>query len=1058
MTRTPAYPHVSLSASAGSGKTYALTLRLLGMLMRGVPPETVLCTTFTNKATHEMVERLMARIDAIAGWTPEQAEKTAEVAEILANMTGRPHDDVSIEEIADARRLALAARNNLLENYSRLNIVTMDSFFNSIIRLFPFETGVSPDFEIMTEAEESGVFRAAMDRLVAEIEKTPEDCKLLKSLTLSLSQTVNDPNDLLKKRFDTITPRRAGIRHLAGKIDRIGVIASMKRLDEAAAMATAAVNGFGAALVRHEGALSESGMKTVQKCLNAQSPQDALSLTPFQKKTCREYNYFKKLPPDNLLDAAFDDVRGLLAAFIAAKNEFVTSAMLFFFQRYTAIADGKKREMRRLSFSDIERLCFGLLAGDGDEQAEASAVRDDREFFYYRLDTRLKHLLMDEFQDSNTVQWEIFRPIVEEITADSEGSFFYVGDPKQAIYRFRGGESGLFEFVRALLADRIETGSLTKNYRSAGTIVEFVNRVFGSVRGRFDYAFEPQGAHSQAAGYVEITGVPRPERGSNADPVADPVGNAVVERVESLLSGGVPAAEIAVLCRKNDSCVRIAGLLESAGIATQTEKKDTLLSSNAVRTVVGLLRYLADSSAEIHLADFIAQMPERMSLPEMRKRMSLPEMRKRIGRIRNSVDFAPVKSVVAAIIREFSLGARFADTENLVRLIGISGGVSGNGVNGLRGFLDDLDRYGDGIPLASPSGGVGARGPHCGANAVQLLTVHKAKGLEFGAVILPEVDEDITFNRSRSDFMFPCDGQFRLEGIYLTPSRDELPFAGGLAGIYRREERKNLVDELNLLYVALTRAKTGLFIISAIKPPKKNDDEPRQSWFSIVADALGVDVGSHAALPAVLYNNGDMSAFRPVEAIAVEAAPEALDGIPRLAAGAAGRIDDSEEDDGDDEYATASPDNFLARKFGEAFHIAMENLPPSMAAEHAFSVAVARYGRFLDGKTRDRLRRAIESAAAHPELSALMRGGRVMAELPITLRGGAMKKADAVFVTDGEVVVIDYKTGYNEAMLPRYREQVGEYAKLLGGQMPDRKTRGMLMFVDGKGARMERVA
>ncbi|MBI5140650.1 MAG: UvrD-helicase domain-containing protein [Nitrospirae bacterium] len=1075
MTHTSAYPHVSLSASAGSGKTYALTLRLLGMLMRGVPPETVLCTTFTNKATHEMAERLMARIDTLAGWTPDDAEKTAKAAEILANMAGRQRDDVGLDEIADASLRARAARNSLLENYSRLNIVTMDSFFNSIIRLFPFETGVSPDFEIMTDAEDAGVFRAAMDRLVAEIEKMPEDREILKSLTLSLSRTVNDPNALLKERFDTLSPRRAGIRHLAEKIERAAVIASMKRLDETAAMATAAAHSFGAALVRHEGAMSESGRKAVRKCLNAQSPQDALSLTPFQKETCREYSFFKKLPPDDLLDTAFDDARSQLAAYIAAKNEFVISALLFFFQRYIAIADGRKREMRRLSFSDIERLCFELLAGDSGESPGFSAVRDDREFFYYRLDTRLKHLLMDEFQDTNTVQWEIFRPIVEEITADSEGSFFYVGDPKQAIYRFRGGESGLFEFVRASLADRIETGSLTNNYRSTVTIVEFVNRVFGSVQGRFDYAFEPQGAYSQSAGFVEITGVPRPERGSDADPVGD----AVVERVKSLLGGGVPAGEVAVLCRKNDSCIRIAELLESAGIATQTEKKDTLLSSNAVRTVVGLLRYLADSSAKIHLADFIAQLPDIANADGLRRLRQAenmlealknisPEAHERIRRIRNSVDFAPVKSVVAAIIREFGLGARFADAENLLRLIEVSGGFTGNGVNGLRGFLDDLDRYGDGIPLASPTR----------ANAVQLLTVHKAKGLEFGAVILPEVDDDITFNRSRSDFMFPCDGQFRLEGIYLTPSKDELPFAGGLAGIYRREERKNLVDELNLLYVALTRAKTGLFIISAVKPPsKKNDDEPRLNWFSLTAEALGigqipaealgigqipvealgVDAGKAGALPAVLYCEGDMSAFRPVEAIAAETVPEARDGIPRLAAGAAARIDETGEDDGDDEYATASPGNFLARKFGEAFHIAMENLPPIPDAERAYSAAVARYGRFLDENARKRLRRAIESAARHPGLLSLMRGGRVMTELPITLPGGAMRKADAVFVTDSEVVVVDYKTGYNEAMLPRYREQVGEYARLLGGLMPGRKTRGMLVFVDGKGARMERV-
>jgi ATP-dependent exoDNAse (exonuclease V) beta subunit len=537
------------------------------------------------------------------------------------------------------------------------------------------------------------------------------------------------------------------------------------------------------------------------------------------------------------------------------------------------------------------------------------------------------------------------------------------------------------------------------------------------------------------------------------------VGDAVVERVKSLLGGGVPAAEIAVLCRKNDSCIRIAELLESAGIATQTEKKDTLLSSNAVRTVVGLLRYLADSSAKIHLADFIAQLPDIANadglrrlrqadnMPEALKDIS-PEAHERLRRIRNSVDFAPVKSVVAAIIREFGLGARFADAENLLRLIEVSGGFTGNGVNGLRGFLDDLDRYGDGIPLASPTR----------ANAVQLLTVHKAKGLEFGAVILPEVDEDITFNRSRSDFMFPCDGQFRLEGIYLTPSKDELPFAGGLAAIYGREERKNLIDELNLLYVALTRAKTGLFIISAVKPPsKKNDDEPRLNWYSLTVEALGVDAGKAGALPAVLYREGDMSAFRPVEAIAAETVPEARDGIPRLAAGAAARIDETGEDDGDDEYATASPDNFLARKFGEAFHIAMENLPPSLNAERAFSAAVARYGRFLDENTRKRLRRAIESAARNPELSALMRRGRALTELPITLTGGAMRKADAVFVTDSEVVVVDYKTGYNEAMLPRYREQVGEYARLLGGLMPGRKTRGMLVFVDGKGARMESV-
>lgn len=1110
------HSHVSLSASAGSGKTYALTLRLLKMLMTDVRPEHILCTTFTNKATHEMSERLMKRLNTLIRYNEAGEDLKKEAEDALKVVMAKELIDEA--DLARGRVSALKIYSRLLKQFSRLNISTIDKFFNSVLRLFPFEAGVAPDFSIMNEAEEEEIFRQAMDLFILETLKNPVETKLLEDFLFSLSRSQNNPQELLKKYFDDFSKQRVSLRAFANRsgLEAITIKKVLQLKDKTETAGLRAVKYariFGTLMKRFGAALSKSAHAAIEKCINAETPLDVLNLAPFQKTEYRKYHYFKKAPDSSELSHPFILVREALSQYIGSKSEFVTAALLLFFNRYTTYADHIKKQRGSLSFSDVERLCYELLVGYDDE----SIINRDNgiDFFYYRLDARIKHLLMDEFQDTNTVQWAVFRPIVMEITADIEGSFFYVGDPKQAIYRFRGGESKLFQHVKKELEGRIVNDSLPKNYRSAVTIVDFVNKVFKHVtETTSDYEFTTQESHNTETGIVELLALPCP---SKNDAVVEKLLTAVSDRIISIRNNNVPYREIAVLMQNNNGCAQVAEHLYKLGIPAAMDKKDSLFSSPSVRTVMGLLKYLADTENEIYLVEFFSQVfpemtgiddeeelssPRRRQLRQCRLRQGerftkirrletiAPQWHRRIKELLARVDFITVKELAVSIIRNFNLGSRFKDKGNLVKFIELTDGISQRGIGnpqnsrrgrlGLQDFIEETERYGDAVPMASDAE----------PDAVQVLTVHKAKGLEFEAVILPQINEPVRFDKKNSNFMFRYNENFDLEGIHLTPSKQELVFSSDLSKVYNLEAENAHLDALNLLYVALTRAKTGLFMIApVITRQKKNYAEGATTWLSIISKALGIDENMlDAAQNTVLYTSGEiMSLKKPLqEKHFLSAGPGVLKNTMK-----AEEIDLEFEHDLYDEPSdlkeeaeleqkrtpiedktadsetdsTISPANLLARKYGEAFHFAMEHFQLGMDVEHAYAASLANYGYLLDEHHRKRLKTDLKSVMTDPFLSDLFQKGRTLTELPIlaadrekTAFRFSAKFVDAVVSLDDkdELIVIDYKTQFHTEVLENYRKQVSSYMQLLERLYTSKSVRGMLVFVNS-GVRIEPV-
>ena len=216
-----------------------------------------------------------------------------------------------------------------------------------------------------------------------------------------------------------------------------------------------------------------------------------------------------------------------------------------------------------------------------------------KEYLYFKSSSQIEHLLIDEFQDTSIIQWIILKPIVEEITAGENHSFFYVGDPNQAIYRFRGGESRLFNHIPNTFPGKIQSEYLTENHRSKEEIVSFVNNVFSS-----QPEYKPMKSTQKEGGWVivEDLGEYKQKEGSEA------VQKHVVKIIKSLKKKGYEYSDIALLVRRNEAGVKLSEVLEEAGIPTRSESKASLIYQEGIQDIMNLLRWLINPSEDFYLS------------------------------------------------------------------------------------------------------------------------------------------------------------------------------------------------------------------------------------------------------------------------------------------------------------------------------------------------------------------------------------------------------------------------------------------------------------------------
>ncbi|MBU1657767.1 RecB-like helicase [bacterium] len=702
--------NLAYEASAGSGKTFMLVVRYLSLLFKGASPSKILALTFTNKAAYEMQERIVL--------TLEELESRGELDEIV-HVTGL------------SKEYLLQNRQKILDLFlsSNTKIMTIDKFFTQILRKFSLYAGLMPDFSIMSSQHELKL----LSRFLKEVSVAGKRETLI-ALSLQSKKRLGDIFELL----DEFYTKQKELSHLSFlKVDFWQY--EQEAMDSFEALKNLVENCTDAS-------------STVKNAVTAESFNDLLTKSWIGRESLNYRTFSKCFSPE--MDIHLSKINEAIKNQNRAKEQNFFYALNALVDIYVKAKQALYTDDGELSFNDVTVLVYYLLK-----------ERIDSEFLYFRLDSQIEHMLLDEFQDTSILQYEILKPLIEEIVSGegvfNDGSFFFVGDVKQSIYRFRGGVSALFASVAKECNTHVEP--LLTNYRSQKEIIEFVNKVFKQKIKNYT----PQKVREDASGgYVEVIG-------------SEEVLQECVGQVQRLLSLGANINEIAILCATNGDGEEIKQKLQEEKIEVVTETTTKLINQKSIKAILEYLKYLYFLE-DIYKYNFFALINQEVK--EIEK-----------------VDFNKVKllDIVKKAIQKYAL---FSDDFHLIR------------------FLDALSKYPNIEALLFEYERLDASAAASDLSGVRVLTVHKSKGLEYEHVIV--MDRLKKAPPARDAIIYEYD-DITLKNVYLRiKGREELE--GDYANALKKEKILATEDSLNALYVAFTRAKESLFVI--LKPKDSSFD------------------------------------------------------------------------------------------------------------------------------------------------------------------------------------------------------------------------------------------
>ena len=697
--------NLAYEASAGSGKTFMLVVRYLSLLFMGADPAKILALTFTNKAAGEMQERIMTTLGEL---------ESRDELEAIARNTA-----LSKAEILQKKDTVL---RRFLKSHTK--IMTIDSFFTKILRKFSLYVALMPDFETLSSQHEIKL----LEQFLKEVEVSNNRRRLI-ALSLESKKRLFDLFVLLDEFY--VKSKELASFSFTPK--------SKEPLEEEAL-----------AIISQMRSLVTSAQKPSKNALNAfvvERFEDILSKSWLGRETLDYRTFSKCYTPrlDELLHRLYE----VLAEWFVAKEQSFFHALSSLASIYQSAKRALYKAENEVSFNDVTMLVFEILRESVDT-----------DFLYFRLDAQIEHILLDEFQDTSILQYEILHPLIQEALSGKgvkeEGSFFFVGDTKQSIYRFRGGVSSLFNEVARLNNTKIE--KLTTNYRSQRAVVEFVNDTFREKIAGYTDQKVKEGAEG---GYVEVL-------------KSDDVVESACKKVHMLLEAGARQSDIALLCFTNADGEVLKESLQKKGYDVVTETTVKLIHQRSVRALLEYLKYLYFKE-RIFKENFFALIGREVDVA--------------------FVDFneVPLAKIVKDAIERYSL---FAEDFNLFL------------------FLELLGRYESIEELLFNYERIETEALGSSTQGIRILTVHKSKGLEYEHVIV--VDRLGSPPPAREPIIFDYEG-IELKNIYLRiKGRDKIDQE--YANALERAAKLRDEDTLNALYVAFTRAKRDLFVIA--KPKK----------------------------------------------------------------------------------------------------------------------------------------------------------------------------------------------------------------------------------------------
>ncbi|HMO14732.1 MAG TPA: UvrD-helicase domain-containing protein [Pirellulaceae bacterium] len=813
-----------IRASAGTGKTYQLSSRFIQLLSAGTQPHEILATTFTRKAAGEILDRVFERL-AMASLDDNFASNTAGAIEIALE---RPRDFFGSQ------------LQNLIAALHQLQISTLDSFFAQLARAFSVEVGLRHDWRIVDEAELNSLITEAIRVALDHVDAKEFVYLLNKGETaIGIARMVRTTIDDLHEVYLDALP--AAWTRIPDEAPTPGAWQTLsEQLSELAPHASHA--GLTKRMRNDSERLLEGDWKKVFDGKLIESILDG------------EPKYYGKPPAPEI---------------IAAYQEFITQARMALFaelnmqnhgayallQTYDQAYQQLELERSSLTFSSVTRRVSTLTSLLTPHEVNL------------RLDQNIKHLLLDEFQDTSLEQWRVLQPFaLESINSSDEGSLFCVGDTKQAIYGWRGGVAEVFDEVESLLTDPQELSELTVSRRSSPVVIDAVNQIFHKLSNisepsdatpfieRWQQRFSNHTSYApEMPGYVAIEALEPNESCTLLECAA----NRILELVERH-----PGKSFGVLARRNAVVNQLVILLRHRGVQASEEGGNSLLDSAAVNLVYSLLHlidYPGDEAARFHVAH--SYLGQKLGL---RPATYEAERLARRGEVRSDTS-EKTGSLFGSLDRESAWIEEFCQSaRQRIGRLGLAVVIEGwaelifeyctlrertrlNQLIDMAYAFEKLDqplktfrRQLEAFRIDDPLG-----------SDVRVMTIHQAKGLEFDVVVLPELGYPLI--RTRQGFISGRDGATEpISCICRYVNKDHrrlLPET--LQQAHEQHLQAEVFGELCLMYVALTRAKHAMHLL--VEDDFKLE---HKTWQGVITNAL--QVGASAAENSVLWSLGDI--------------------------------------------------------------------------------------------------------------------------------------------------------------------------------------------------------
>jgi len=1005
----PVAPVTIVEASAGSGKTRELAIQYLRLVLDCQPEQaraavrSILAVTFTNRAAIEMKDRILSSLKLLA---LRQADPS------------RRNETVSALAIADAdiTTRSLHILDAILAHYTDFRVQTIDSVMNTILIGCSLALDRSSRPAIRTDHDRYLVL--GLDELLEAAGNNPAIRSLffsyLKQSYIDAGKVVWFPMKPLAETVSNIYHWRTSLGSEPVPTEEAAAGGSLRRTAKMLAEKLLAMLGD---------ALTANGRNALEKIAGGKPVEPGKTVTgqhlPVKKKVqvphaagtlwARLQETLSRIAEQDAL-AAYNPVIGIFRETVRRMEELARAEDILFVQELS------------------ERAAGLLAAGVGPPE------------IYLRLAGRFRHYLIDEFQDTSRLHWCNLLPLIEDAIS-SGGTLFVVGDRKQTIFRFAGGAGDLFDDVsERFAAYGCTRRTLSTNYRSVRRLVEFTNSVFSS--GNLTAFLETMRNAGRPWALTEddIASVLSAFRDARQRSDRQGEGRLLVEKLpeadwkdrwsEWTVSQVRDAAgyrnleEVAILCRTNAQVQQVTSLLIAEGIPAASDRTLDIRGNATVRQILAFLSFLnlplddpAFSSfiegtvfrevaglAEGAVASFLlsqatARRPSRRPL-YLAFRETYPEVwGDLIEPFFGQVGFLPLYELVCGIFRRYRLCERFASEHGfLMKLLEVVKNAEEEYPD-IASFLSYVREGPDeDFFVGSPA-----------RNAVTVTTVHKAKGRQFPAVILPFFSISPRIAGSHSPLV-PVITERGLRLVRLTQRSASL--SPLVSEMYRSEYRASLQDELNTAYVSLTRAEDELrVLVSAVDPAAVLLPE--------------VDTGR----PPAKRQPRSRPATRPVAGFTPD------DWLSRLR----------------EEFATREAITHRARRLeGEVVHAVLAQIPdlderePATAVRTAVRTTVPSFPRWQHWeRTEEMTLRFVTDPRVRQFFSA--RGRTVVCEEEIVGADGSTARVDRLIVDAGEVIVVDF-TLDDEGNSKT--DQVRRYISLVGQLFPGRRVRGYVATIE----------